>query len=45
LPKGAAALSEAHLLLREHGKTVCKDARPQCFECPLEKLCSFAARR
>jgi endonuclease III len=43
LPKEAAALARAHLLLREHGKTLCRDARPQCFECPLEKMCAFAS--
>ena len=45
VPKGAAAIARAHLLLREHGKTLCKDARPMCFECPLERECGFAARR
>ena len=44
LPKGAAAMAQAHLLLREHGKTICRDARPQCFECPLESMCAFPAR-
>jgi endonuclease-3 len=44
VPKGAAALARAHLLLREHGKTLCKDARPMCFECPVKKDCAFAAR-
>jgi endonuclease III len=45
LPKGktrAAALTRAHLLLREHGKTLCRDARPHCFECPLDAMCRFA---
>ena len=44
VPRGAAALARAHLLLREHGKTLCKDARPMCFECPVKKDCAFAAR-
>src|ERR1041385_8951245 len=44
VPKGAQALAKAHLLLREHGKTLCKDARPMCFECPVKKDCAFAAR-
>ena len=41
LPKGAAALARAHLLLREHGKTLCRDSRPQCFECPVQEMCAF----
>jgi endonuclease-3 len=44
VPKGAEALARAHVLLRTHGKTLCKDARPQCFECPAEEMCGFAAR-
>jgi endonuclease-3 len=41
LPKGAERLARAHLLLREHGKTICKDTSPQCYECPVEDLCAF----
>jgi endonuclease III len=44
LPKSATALAAAHLLLREHGKTLCRDASPQCFECPLEKMCAYASK-
>jgi endonuclease-3 len=44
VPKSAEALARAHVLLRTHGKTLCKDARPQCFECPVEEMCGFAAR-
>ena len=47
LPQGrssAAALTRAHLLLRQHGKTLCRDAQPQCFDCPLEETCAFAAK-
>jgi endonuclease-3 len=42
LPRGAAALARAHLLLREHGKTLCKRNQPRCAECPLAATCSFA---
>ena len=42
LPKGAAALASAHLLLRQHGKTVCRDGAPLCRECPAAALCAFA---
>src|SRR5438045_10732 len=39
VPKGAEALARTHVLLRTHGKKLCKDARPQCFECPAEEMC------
>jgi endonuclease III len=41
LPKSSAPLVKAHLLLREHGKTLCKDKSPACHECPVEDLCKF----
>ena len=43
LPQGAGALAKAHLLLRQHGKTLCRDKRPLCQECPAAVLCKFAA--
>ncbi|HTZ59319.1 MAG TPA: hypothetical protein VMB49_14525 [Acidobacteriaceae bacterium] len=42
LPTSAGTLKEAHLLLRRHGKTVCKDKAPMCDQCPLSKGCDFA---
>jgi endonuclease-3 len=45
LPKSAAALTRAHLLLREHGKTICKDKTPACYDCPVESLCAFRQSR
>ena len=45
LPRGAAAVSRAHLLLREHGKKICKNNGPLCHECPVEELCAFASGR
>ena len=45
LPRDAAYLSCAHLLLREHGKTLCRNNAPRCGECPAAALCSFAAPR
>jgi endonuclease III len=44
IPRGAAPLSRAHLLLRQHGKTLCRNACPLCEECPLAALCAFAAK-
>jgi endonuclease-3 len=41
LPKGAERLARAHLLLRTHGKTICRDTQPQCHECPIEDGCAF----
>jgi len=41
VPKDARALVRAHLLLRQHGKTLCRNNRPLCGECPAAKLCAF----
>jgi endonuclease-3 len=43
LPAKAEALKEAHLLLRTHGKTLCKDAAPLCHQCPVSAECKYAA--
>ncbi|HLJ51396.1 MAG TPA: hypothetical protein VKU01_35560 [Bryobacteraceae bacterium] len=40
LPKGAKQLAQAHLLLRQHGKTICKTNGPLCHACPLVDLCA-----
>jgi endonuclease-3 len=42
LPSEPAILLEAHLLLREHGKTLCKTNTPHCGQCPVAKLCNYA---
>jgi len=42
LPKSGGRLLEAHLLLRTHGKSLCKDKSPQCHECPVSADCSYA---
>ena len=36
------SIASAHLLLRTHGKTLCRDARPLCAECPVCPMCAFA---
>lgn len=41
LPRDPAHLARAHLLLREHGKTMCRNNRPLCRACPAAQLCSF----
>ena len=38
----AAWLTDAHLLLREHGKTLCRRGVPLCGACPLEPVCPKA---
>jgi endonuclease III len=45
LPRDAASLSRAHLPLRQHGKTLCRNNNPQCEVCPVAALCAFAGRR
>ena len=45
LPRDAAALTRAHLLLREHGKTICRTNDPSCEECPAAEMCAFAKKR
>jgi len=42
LPKSPERLKEAHILLRTHGKTLCKDKAPQCHECPVSAHCNYA---
>jgi endonuclease III len=43
--RDAEFLQQAHLLLREHGKTLCKEKAPLCEKCPLRKECDYAAKR
>jgi len=42
LPSSAASLKRAHLLLRTHGKELCKDKGPLCHQCPLAVDCDYA---
>ena len=44
LPEDAPALARAHLLLRQHGKTLCRNNKPLCDECPLAPECAFRAK-
>lgn len=43
LPKDAGSLARAHLLLRQHGKTVCRDKGPACGDCAVVEMCGYAA--
>jgi len=40
----ATGLLRAHLLLREHGKVLCKTDSPLCRQCLAEEICSFGSR-
>ncbi|MGA9670811.1 MAG: hypothetical protein WBQ94_16490 [Terracidiphilus sp.] len=42
LPANTNRLKEAHLLLRTHGKTLCKDKAPLCHQCPVSAECEYA---
>lgn len=42
LPVRSTELVKAHLLLREHGKSLCKTNAPRCRECPLASRCPAA---
>ena len=44
LPTDAEALQSAHVLLRTHGKELCKDKSPLCSECPVAKYCDYAQK-
>jgi endonuclease III len=44
LPSKPAYLARAHLLLREHGQTLCRNNGPLCHECPVSDLCSYAMK-
>jgi len=41
LPKTCRALIEAHLLLRRHGRELCKTSHPRCEACPLRARCRY----
>src|SRR5262245_28428569 len=38
-------LIEAHQLLRQHGKTLCKTSKPRCEECPISSMCVYFLQR
>ncbi|MBI2839593.1 MAG: DUF3810 family protein [Acidobacteria bacterium] len=35
-------MQEAHLLLQQHGRTLCKCTLPRCEVCPLARICAYA---
>jgi endonuclease III len=44
LPSDPHSLKQAYLLLREHGKSLCKDKAPLCHKCPLAKDCDYGTK-
>jgi endonuclease III len=45
LPKKATDIAQAHMLLRRHGKEICKDKAPQCYECPIKEMCAYPVKQ
>src|SRR2546421_7232796 len=45
LKEDFAWLIDAHLLLRQHGKELCKTSNPKCDECPIRSDCVYYLSR
>ena len=45
LKEDFAGLIDAHILLRQHGKELCKTNNPKCEQCPLTSECAYFAAR
>jgi endonuclease III len=45
LPKTRAGLIEAHQLLRQHGRELCKLTSPRCEQCPVSSSCAYYRTR
>lgn len=45
LPADTNFMQEAHLLLQQHGQTLCKRSVPRCEACPLSPVCAYATLR
>ena len=41
LPEACEAQLRAYLLFKQHGRTLCKSARPKCEECPVTDECGY----
>jgi endonuclease III len=41
LPRHVDALIRAHLLLRHHGRTLCRRSKPRCEACPVADGCAY----
>jgi endonuclease-3 len=45
LPRRSDDLARAHLLLRQHGKEICRNNNPLCHSCPVSELCAYPQKR
>jgi endonuclease-3 len=45
LPRNSEHLARAHLLLRQHGKELCRNNEPLCHSCPVAGLCAYPLKR
>jgi endonuclease-3 len=45
LPRKTETIAQAHLLLRQHGKEICRDKAPQCYGCPVKELCQYPMKQ
>ncbi|HZN56771.1 MAG TPA: hypothetical protein VFD71_01760 [Planctomycetota bacterium] len=45
LPSKPGVMREAHLLLHEHGRTLCRRSAPKCEDCPLARSCAYFVGR
>src|ERR1700686_1665579 len=45
LPRKAESIAQAHMLLRQHGKEICRDKTPQCYSCPVKELCAYPMKQ
>lgn len=43
LPADPSLLTNAHLVLRQHGQTLCLRNDPVCHDCPVRRECGFSA--
>jgi endonuclease III len=45
IPHKAEAVAQAHILLRQHGKEICRDKTPQCYACPVKEMCAYPVKQ
>ena len=45
VPENFDARTRAYLLLKRHGREICKSTKPRCESCPVNASCSFFAKR
>ncbi len=45
LPRKAEVIAQAHMLLRQHGKEICRDKSPRCYECPIKDMCAYPVKQ